>query len=446
MPSEGIGAADIVLDLTASGVTDVAGTSLARPGAMRWWLVAGDERIVPGRWGIGRGEVERSDPCTEVRLLGTGTAGGEPRLLAGSVHDTRRVGALNRRLVLGKAPLLIAKGLQRHGIAPSTSPPPPSEPSLPASLPVRTGPPAWRAQARALLRHEGRRRIDDLRRRTGRRPGMWSLYIGHGDILEADLADTVEARPDGDDYWADPFLWHRGGETYVFFEAYGYRTMRGRIAVGKLLADGRLETLGDVMAPAHHLSYPLPLEHEGELLMIPECSALNRVEIWRCSDFPLRFERLATRFEGRRIVDLTLFRRDAQWWMFCGMGVPGVADLNSELYAFAVDGPLMNEIVPHRRNPIVTDSRFARPAGKVFEQGGRWYRPSQDSSHGRYGRGLNLMEIRTLSLDVYEEVSVRRFAPDFADGLVGVHHLDRCGELFVVDGCHAIGGRRLRQA
>ena len=379
-----------------------------------------------------------------MRLLGTGKGRNEPpRLLARSVHDTRRIGALNRLLVFGKVPMLISKALQRHAAFAPVALPAEPMPLAP------TGPVTWHAQASVLLRHEWRDKVDEVRRRTGLRPGMWSLYVGRGDILEADLADTVEARPDTDDYWADPFLWQKNGATYVFFEAYGYRTMRGRIAVGKLTPSGVVEVIGDVMAPGHHLSYPLPLEHEGELLLIPECCALNRVEIWRCNEFPLRFERVATRFEGRRVVDLTLFRRDGQWWMFCGMGVPGVADLNSELYAFAVDGPLMNEVVPHRLNPIVTDSRFSRPAGKVFEQDGRWYRPSQDNSHGRYGRGLNLMEIRTLSLDAYEEVPARRFTPDFANGLVGVHHVDRCGELFVVDGCHAVGGRpsrRLRNA
>ena len=72
--------------------------------------------------------------------------------------------------------------------------------------------------------------------------------------------------------------------------------------------------------------------------------------------------------------------------------------------------------------------------------GGKHYRPSQDNSHGLYGWGLNLMEIRNLSLDAYEEAVVRSIGPDFEPGIIGCHHLDIRSGRVVMDVRKRIGG------
>lgn len=417
---------DIVLVLSAHGRSEPqAGT------AEVWSLVVGDWRV-GSDWPVGHDEVERGEPVSEL-LLCREQAQGNAQIIAKGVYNTRRNGAQNEALLLGKVPLLIRRAIEARGQphAGSMTVAPADRPSLPSA--------ALRRYALGIARYQWSFRLEDLQRRLGRRPGMWSLFLGRGDILSARLDDLREARPSTNDYWADPFLWRRHGRLYVFFEAYNYPAALGRIAVGEWTQD-RFELLGDVLAPPYHLSYPFLVEHEGELLIIPESCAAGRVDIWRCIEFPLRFERVATAFEGQKVADLTLFCRDGQWWAFCAMESDGVCDMNSELYAFAVDGPLLREIVPHARNPIVTDSRRSRPAGRVFERDGRWYRPSQDNSHGVYGYGLNLMEITRLTLDAYEEVPVRAIRPDFRSGLIATHHLDSSEDVFVIDGCYAIGG------
>jgi hypothetical protein len=417
---------DIVVVLSADGRSEAFDDTVEV-----WTLVVGDWRV-GSEWPIGHDEVECGEPVTEL-LLCCEHAPGKGRVIARGVYNTRQNGAQNEALLLGKVPLLIRQAIDaRHR--------PQSRPVtvLPSARPARPKD-ALRRYALGIAKFQWRFRLEELQRRLGRRPGMWSLFFGRGDIATAPLDDLREARASTNDYWADPFLWRRQGRLYVFFEAYSYSVALGRIAVGELTEDG-FELLGDVLAPPYHLSYPFLIDHEGDLLMVPESSAANRVEIWRCIDFPLRFERIATAFEGQQIADLTLFCRNGQWWAFCAMASDGVRDMNSELYAFAVDGPLLGEIVPHKRNPIVTDSRRSRPAGRIFERDGRWYRPSQNNSHGFYGYGLNLAEITKLSLDEFEEVHVRAIRPDFSSGLIGTHHLDICDDVFVIDGCQAIAG------
>ena len=417
---------DIVLSLCPNEPAEGIDTDTER-----WWLLAGNWQM-GATWPIGHDEVESRAPVTEL-LLCRRNLHGHTEILARGVYNTRPSASLNETLLLGKVPLLIRQAMKRRGQPLRDR----AEAPLPADRPLPER--ALRRYGVGLAKDQWRIRRSNLLRRLGRRPGMWSLFFGRGDVLSASLETLSEARPAANEYWADPFLWRHGDRLFVFYEAYDYPSAVGRVAVGEW-RDGGFHPLGDVLAPPYHLSYPFLLEHEGALLMIPESSAANRVEIWRCTDIPLRFERIATAFEGQRVADLTLFCRNGQWWAFCAMDHDGLGDMNSELYAFAVDGPLMREVVPHRQNPIVSDSRYARPAGRIFERGGRWFRPSQNNSHGIYGYGLNLMEIKELSLDVYREAPARQILPGFRPGLIATHHLDISGDVFVIDGCYEIGG------
>jgi hypothetical protein len=87
----------------------------------------------------------------------------------------------------------------------------------------------------------------------------------------------------------------------------------------------------------------------------------------------------------------------------------------------------------------VIDGRTARNAGRVFRKQGRLYRLSQNNSHREYGWGLNLMEITRLDPQHYSERLLQTIAPDFRPGLIGCHHADMAGGVFVIDGCRRYG-------
>ena len=56
-------------------------------------------------------------------------------------------------------------------------------------------------------------------------------------------------------------------------------------------ADGRWSTPVRVLERDHHLSYPFLFEHEGVLYMVPETAQAGTVELYRCTEFPLRWRR-----------------------------------------------------------------------------------------------------------------------------------------------------------
>ena len=86
------------------------------------------------------------------------------------------------------------------------------------------------------------------------------------------------------------------------------------------------------------------------------------------------------------------------------------------------------------------ETRFARNGGRILEIDGELCRVAQENSHGSYGYGLQLMKIKRLSLEEYEEEPVRRIVPDFEAGIDGCHHLDLRGGRIVMDVRKKFGG------
>ncbi len=92
--------------------------------------------------------------------------------------------------------------------------------------------------------------------------------------------------PPRDRFWADPQIIERNGLYYVFIEELMYRDHKGRIAVLTIDKDGNASEPQTVLERPYHLSYPFLFEWEGELFMIPETSAAETIEVYRCDRFP----------------------------------------------------------------------------------------------------------------------------------------------------------------
>jgi hypothetical protein len=187
-----------------------------------------------------------------------------------------------------------------------------------------------------------------------------------------------------------------------------------------------------VLVTDHHLSYPFVFEHEGQTYMVPESRSDNCVPLYRCVEFPLRWEKVMNLMEGVAAVDATLHFQNGRWWLFANMVENRGGSSCDELYLFHAPTFATQDWTPHPLNPIVSDVRRARPAGRLFERDGRLYRPSQDCSH-RYGWGLNLNVVEQLDEQNYSERVVTKAEPDWAPDVVATHTYSSAGRLNVVD-------------
>jgi hypothetical protein len=241
--------------------------------------------------------------------------------------------------------------------------------------------------------------------------------------------DLVPLIPPRDRYWADPFPFRREGRTYLFVEELLHRLPKGHIAVMEIDPRRGAGECVKVLERDYHLSYPFVFEWDGEIYMLPESSEARKVQLFRCVSFPDRWEEDRVLLDDVHAVDATLAEVDGRWWMFVGIGRPGASWMEQdELHLFHAETPL-GPWTPHRRNPVKSDCRSARPAGRPFHWQGRLYRPGQNCA-GEYGRAIALNRVLRLTPDEYREEQVIDLVPDWAQR---AHTLNRGPGLHVVD-------------
>ncbi len=400
---------DVVLNLAAPDLE--AG---ARHGVWSFRLGAGDEALPFAT------EVASSAHTADVALISR-CDGREAVLRRGTFPIPLWYPTL-LRLTLNEAarwPATFVAAL-RDGVVPPRT-------DIAASLP-RTARAPSRARFAAALAH---------RFVTGMRDAFlvvdqWNVGFAPGGpralVDGARLDVTWLATPAARSFVADPFVVVRDGMRVLFLEEFNYARNRG--VIDALVLDERNAVVRRMRALqiATHLSYPFPLEIGGELYLVPESSAENEVALYRCVEFPDRWERTSVLFPFAGI-DTTVFAHDGRWWAFCTRREtgPGVA-----LHAYHAASP-RGPWTPHALNPIVVDVSCARPAGPPFVVDGVLYRTGQDCSR-TYGGAVVLARVDELSPTAYAERAVRRIeAPPgpFPDGL---HTLSFCGDTIVLDG------------
>jgi hypothetical protein len=249
--------------------------------------------------------------------------------------------------------------------------------------------------------------------------------------LTADLAGFTRLLPPKDRYWADPFALEKNGRWYVFFEELPFAAGKAHISMIEVKRDGSASQPVRVLERDYHLSYPFLVEHEGALYMIPESARNGTVEAWRCVDFPLRWKLERVLLDGVRCVDATFHRGEDRWWIFANLASGGTRVFDDELHLFHA-AELLGEWKPHPRNPVKSDVRGARPAGRLYWRGGALYRPAQVCTP-RYGAGLALNRVLRLTPRDYAERQAELLVPAPGSGLLGLHTVNRAGALTVVD-------------
>jgi hypothetical protein len=232
-------------------------------------------------------------------------------------------------------------------------------------------------------------------------------------------------------FYADPFPITWRGRTFVFFEELEHHIGKGVISAIEFDEAGPTGQVRRILEEPWHLSYPFLIEDKDELWMIPESSTNNDVGLYRCVEFPDKWERHATLLSGVELADATVTRHGDLYYMFGAIrdGRGGYSDTLAIYYAHQLIGPWQ----PHQKNPIMVDRANARPGGNFVRRDGRLWRPVQDCSHG-YGAALGLAEVVELSPSDFSQITRRVISPSAAWPGRKLHTLNRQGRLEVIDG------------
>lgn len=233
--------------------------------------------------------------------------------------------------------------------------------------------------------------------------------------------------PPKDKFWADPFPVKHEGKYFVFFEEYLYAEDRAHISVMELTKAGPTDPV-PVLKCDYHLSYPFVFQWHNRYFMIPETAANRTVELYACESFPGEWKLETNLLEGVPARDATLFEVDGRWWMFVAIAD---TDSSDELHLYYSSTPL-GPWTPHKKNPVKSDVRNSRPAGRLFHWNGDLYRPAQDSSQ-RYGYAMTINRVLRLTPEEFVEQEVSKVLPQWRKDLRGTHTLNICDDLTVID-------------
>ena len=167
-----------------------------------------------------------------------------------------------------------------------------------------------------------------------------------------------------------------------------------------------------VLEKDYHLSYPFIFEWNNKYYMVPESRANKTIDLYECVEFPDKWNFKQHLMENISAVDTTLIHYANKWWLFTAIAENEAAAPNVELFLYYSDDLFGGEWNAHPLNPIISDVKSARPAGKLFIKDGKLFRPSQDCST-TYGYCFDLNEIEVLSETEYREKKTFSIKPNW---------------------------------
>jgi len=268
------------------------------------------------------------------------------------------------------------------------------------------------------------------------REDWFIAYRQHCPALVAETAATefVVVKAPRDRFYADPFVVERDGKAFIFFEDYSFKNRKAVISMIEIDATGNPSVPEPVLEANYHVSYPCVFEWDGEMYMLPESKDNHTIELYRATDFPRGWRREHVLMTGVSTVDSTVVRYDEKFWLFTSGLTQSerLFDGDNELSLFFSEKPF-GPWKAHPKNPIVSDIRRCRPAGRLFFEAGQLIRPSQDCS-GRYGRRVCFNRVNLLSDTDYDETPMATVTTHWFPRNRGTHTFNQSGRYQVVDG------------
>jgi hypothetical protein len=418
---------DVLIDLTATGVP----LDLAAATADRVWRLQH-----PGGAGLGDATaafwvLRAHEPVLATELVACHRGQGRPLYRSTSTVSPRSL-YRSRNAACWKSAHFVRRCLnvaacEGWDVQPQTpaSQPWPVPPPHHDRPPTIAGVLAWAGRTfAAAARHAVWRRS---------RPGRWSVALrrapADGRLPHGLPGGHALVPPPASDY-ADPFLHRRGDRLHLFIEEVEHARGRGVISCCEVAPDGRPGRPRVVLEEPFHLSYPHVFEYEGRVYMIPETAEAGEIRLYAASRYPDRWRLERVLLGGMPAFDPTLVRHDGRLWLFAVVPVPGGPNTDelSLFHAERLEGPWR----PHPANPVVSDARCARPAGRVLRIGNALVRPAQDCSRD-YGYAVTFQRIDVLTPTDYRESTIGRLEPGWAKGNLRTHTYNREAGFEVVD-------------
>lgn len=268
---------------------------------------------------------------------------------------------------------------------------------------------------------------------------QWTIGVIDKPVSEAVALLTDESRRDDDGidwhpgepgaFLADPFPIGTGQGIRIYAERLPWRTGRGEIVAIEYAPTGGFMPSHAAWQPPYHCSYPYIFDDGRRSWCLPEMSEGGETRLFPVDDQgEVGFADGGRDIFARGLLDPTVIRHNDRYWMFAS----DPADGNTLLNIFHADGPA-GPWQPHALNPVKTDIRSARPAGRPFAIDGSLIRPAQDCSL-RYGGAISLNRVVVLTPTDFREDVWKTIAPRSGRYRHGLHTISWTAGRTVIDG------------
>ena len=260
----------------------------------------------------------------------------------------------------------------------------------------------------------------------------WFLMFDMEPFGSIPFRDFKKIIPPRDRFWADPMVIKKENRNYIFIEEFVSKTKKAHISVFEVDQFGTHSMPVNILETDYHLSYPYVFEWNNQYYMVPESAENGTIDLYECVEFPFKWEYKMHLMDNVKAVDTSLLFYHEKWWLFTGISENEGSFPEVELFLFFSDDLFTQDWKPHPLNPIISDVKNARPAGRIFTRDGKLYRPSQDCSI-TYGYGFDLNEILVLSENEYREESVVAVRPDWNKKISATHTYGTDEQFQIID-------------
>lgn len=250
----------------------------------------------------------------------------------------------------------------------------------------------------------------------------WSIYHNTGNPFVNPLYNSkLSIGKNSKFFSADPFLYNKGKYKLIFFEKYFKKEKVGFIYVKDLLTMKE----NKINLSSGHKSFPTIFSRNGNYFLTVESKSNNRLEFYKASKFPHKWELYKTFFHGKKISDPTVFNFQKKLWLSFSCG----QYCDSKRYLYLIDKDF--NLISHNSNPISLMAETSRNAGNIFKFENKYFRPVMQSSFFDYGEHIDLYEIKKLDLNNYDEVFFQKILADQNE--LKIHHLSVHNNGYVFD-------------
>ena len=270
-----------------------------------------------------------------------------------------------------------------------------------------------------------------IQRLVLRNDERWGVAFIKAPWRYAILRKGIQIKNPPNRFFADPFVITKDEKTICYVEDYDYKKKRAGITAIEIIDNKNYLILGSVIEEPFHMSFPFLFEYQQELYMVPETRESNSIRLYKCIEFPLKWEYQKDILSDVEALDSIIFDYNGKWWLLSNIAER--KNYFSILMAYYSENPLSDDWVPHKLNPLVFDSNIGRNGGILDVNSSFPIRARQKQGFNFYGKSLTLAKINDLTPSSFREEEIGQIFPSFFKKIKGCHHIHSNGNYTVYD-------------